>query len=110
MEYGVPDAALLEVLLTGASTTCNLVMTRKLNHKRETFPGSPMTNNFNVQVLSAGTEQSVVRVMDLQGRVLKTMNVSANETVNLGSDLRAGAYIVEVRQGNSVKTTRVLKF
>ena len=71
---------------------------------------NPTTNNFNVQVLSAGTEQSVVRVMDLQGRVLKTMNVSANETVNLGSDLRAGAYIVEVRQGNSVKTTRVLKF
>jgi hypothetical protein len=71
---------------------------------------NPTTNNFNVQVLSAGTEESVVRVMDLQGRVLKTMNVSANETVNLGSDLRAGAYIVEVRQGNSVKTTRVLKF
>jgi len=71
---------------------------------------NPTTNNFNVQVLSAGTEQSVVRVMDLQGRVLKTMSVSANETVNLGSDLRAGAYIVEVRQGNSVKTTRVLKF
>jgi len=71
---------------------------------------NPTTNNFNVQVLSGGTEVSVVRVMDLQGRVLKTMQVSANETVNLGSDLRAGAYIVEVRQGKSVKTTRVLKF
>ena len=71
---------------------------------------NPTTNNFNVQVLSGGTEMSVVRVMDLQGRVLKTMQVSANETVNLGSDLRAGAYIVEVRQGKSVKTTRVLKF
>jgi len=71
---------------------------------------NPTTNNFNVQVLSGNTEVSVVRVMDLQGRVLKTMQVSANETVNLGSDLRAGAYIVEVRQGKSVKTTRVLKF
>ena len=71
---------------------------------------NPTTNNFNVQVLSGNTGMSVVRVMDLQGRVLKTMQVSANETVNLGSDLRAGAYIVEVRQGKSVKTTRVLKF
>ena len=35
----MPKAALLEVLPTGASTTCNLVMTRKLNHKRETYPG-----------------------------------------------------------------------
>jgi hypothetical protein len=30
--------------------------------------------------------------------------------ITLGSDLKAGSYLVEVRQGNNVKVTRVLKF
>ena len=100
-------------LLNCPPTTSNLPVTKvapvvaDMNVK--VYP-NPTTNNFNVQVLSGNTGMSVVRVMDLQGRVLKTIQVSANETVNLGSDLRAGAYLVEVRQGKSVKTTRVLKF
>jgi hypothetical protein len=32
------------------------------------------------------------------------------ESVNLGADLKAGVYIIEVRKGSEVKTTRVVKY
>jgi hypothetical protein len=73
------------------------------------FP-NPTTSNFNMQVITAENEQIGVRVMDAQGRVLRTLKVEANETVNIGSELKPGSYFIEVRQGKNVKTTRVLKF
>jgi len=71
---------------------------------------NPTTSNFNMQVITAENEPIGVRVMDAQGRVLKTLRVDANETTNIGSELRSGSYFIEVRQGKNVKTTRVLKF
>jgi hypothetical protein len=71
---------------------------------------NPTTSQFNVQVKSSGTEEAVVRVLDLTGRFIKSVKVSSNSNVNLGSDLKAGAYMLEVRQGKEVKTVRVMKF
>jgi len=71
---------------------------------------NPTTTQFNVQVKSSGTEESVVRVLDLTGRFIKRVKVSSNSSVNLGSDLKAGAYMLEVRQGKEVKMIRVMKF
>jgi hypothetical protein len=73
------------------------------------FP-NPSTTNFNVQVITAGTEEVIVRVLDLQGRFIKSVKVASGKTLNIGSELKAGAYFIEVRQGREVKTTRVLKF
>jgi peroxiredoxin family protein len=71
---------------------------------------NPTTTQFNVQVKSSGTEEAVVRVLDLTGRFIKSVKVSSNSNVNLGSDLKAGAYMLEVKQGKEVKTVRVMKF
>ena len=71
---------------------------------------NPTTSQFNVQVKSSGTEEAVVRVLDVTGRFIKSVKVSSNSNVNLGSDLKAGAYMLEVRQGKEVKTVRVMKF
>ncbi|MCX6292952.1 MAG: T9SS type A sorting domain-containing protein, partial [Sphingobacteriales bacterium] len=71
---------------------------------------NPTTSQFNVQVKSTGTEEAVVRVLDVTGRFIKSVKVSSNSNVNLGSDLKAGAYMLEVRQGKEVKTVRVMKF
>jgi hypothetical protein len=73
------------------------------------FP-NPSTTNFNVQVIAAGNEEVSVRVLDLQGRFIKSAKVASGKTLNIGSELKAGAYFIEVRQGKEVKTTRVLKF
>jgi len=73
------------------------------------FP-NPTTSNFNLQVITAGEELVKVRVLDVQGRFIKEVKVQPYQTVNMGAELKAGTYMIEVRQGSQVKTTRVLKF
>jgi hypothetical protein len=71
---------------------------------------NPTTSQFNVQVNTTGTEEAVVRILDVQGRFVKSVKVAANQVIGLGAELKAGSYLLEVRQGNEVKTTRVIKF
>jgi hypothetical protein len=71
---------------------------------------NPTTTDFKLQVITAGKEEISVRVLDVQGRFLKQLTVMAYQTINLGAELKAGAYLIEVRQGKTLKTTRVLKF
>jgi hypothetical protein len=71
---------------------------------------NPTTTDFKLQVITAGKETISVRVLDLQGRALKTTRVLPYASTNIGSDLKAGAYFLEVTQGKTVKTTRVVKF
>jgi hypothetical protein len=73
------------------------------------FP-NPTSSNFNLQVVTAGKEEVTARVLDIQGRFIQSVKVAPNQTLSLGSALKAGAYFIEVRQGKDVKTTRVMKF
>lgn len=70
---------------------------------------NPSVNSFKLQVQAPGKEQMQVRVMDMQGREYKRLEMMPGETLTLGSELKAGSYMVEVRQGSEVKTTRVIK-
>ena len=73
------------------------------------FP-NPTTSNFNLQVITADQQEVVVRILDVQGRFIKLVKVEPYQTLNIGSELKSGSYLVEVKQGNSVKTTRVVKY
>ena len=73
------------------------------------FP-NPTTSSFNVRVVTAGKEVITARIYDVQGRFIKSVIINPYETINIGSELKAGTYMVEVRQGKNLKTTRVLKF
>jgi hypothetical protein len=73
------------------------------------FP-NPSVSDFKLQVITAGKEVVNVRILDLQGRGLKTLTVMPYETVSIGNELKAGTYMLEVRQGREVKTTRLIKF
>ncbi|MFT3909303.1 MAG: T9SS type A sorting domain-containing protein [Ferruginibacter sp.] len=73
------------------------------------FP-NPSVNDFNLQVITSGKEVINVRVFDVAGRFISEHTMYANETAKLGAALKTGTYIIEVRQGNNVKTTRVIKF
>ena len=71
---------------------------------------NPSNGQFNVQLSGATSEAVNVRILDAQGRYIKAVRSAGNGVITLGSDLKAGAYLLEVRQGNNVKTTRVMKF
>ena len=71
---------------------------------------NPSTTSFNLQALTNVNGSIAVKVMDIQGRTIKTMNMIANETINFGAELRAGSYMVELNQAGVIKTVRVIKF
>jgi len=71
---------------------------------------NPTVADFKVQVLTSGKEKITVRILDMQGRMYKTLTVTASSLISIGNDLKAGSYLMEVRQGNNVKTTKLLKF
>jgi hypothetical protein len=73
------------------------------------FP-NPTTSNFNLQVITADKQEVVVRILDVQGRFINSFKVAPHQTLNIGSELKSGSYLVEVKQGNSLKTTRVVKY
>jgi hypothetical protein len=73
------------------------------------FP-NPSVNDFKLQVQTASKEIIHVRVLDMSGREYKLLQMMPHETLSLGGTLKAGSYILEVRQGKQLKSTKVLKF
>ncbi|MEO7522529.1 MAG: T9SS type A sorting domain-containing protein, partial [Ferruginibacter sp.] len=73
------------------------------------FP-NPTVSDFKLEVLTQGSEEITVRVLDNLGRLYKNFKVMPNQVIALGAELKAGSYLVEVRQGRIVKTTKVIKF
>jgi hypothetical protein len=47
--------------------------------------------------------------MDLQGRIVKELNMKSNEVKQIGDNLIPGNYILQMVQGNKTKTTKLMK-
>jgi hypothetical protein len=73
------------------------------------FP-NPTVSDFIIKVLTASGEEINLRVIDFQGRLYKSFRVMPYQTIAFGAELKPGSYLVEVRQGTQVKTTKVIKF
>ncbi|MCX6323264.1 MAG: T9SS type A sorting domain-containing protein, partial [Sphingobacteriales bacterium] len=71
---------------------------------------NPTVRDFIMKVITASGEEINVRVIDNQGRLHKSFRVMPYQTIALGAELKPGSYLVEVRQGTQVKTTKVIKF
>ncbi len=54
--------------------------------------------------------KATVKIIDLQGRLIKSFECNANQVTALGNELKPGVYMVEVRMGNEVKTVRAVRF
>ncbi len=73
------------------------------------FP-NPTTSAFNLQISSSSSEAFAVKVLDVQGRLIKSLVVYATEINNIGNDLKSGVYMVEITQGKEKKTVRVVRY
>jgi hypothetical protein len=71
---------------------------------------NPSTTDFKLRVITAGKEKLGVRVLDMTGRSYRQLTIMPNQTINLGSELHPGAYMIEVKQGAVQKVVRVVKF
>jgi hypothetical protein len=87
----------------GLQTTIPSTMDAKV------FP-NPTTSTFNLQVSNTGSKNVKVNIMDLQGRVIKSFITSTFQNNNIGNELIAGVYMVEVLNGEEKKVVRVVKY
>lgn len=72
------------------------------------FP-NPTIADFSIKVMAAANEQIKVSIMDMAGREIKRLNVNANQLTSIGSDLKAGTYILKAVYGKEIRTTKIIK-
>ena len=73
------------------------------------FP-NPTTNNFNLEVVTFDQQKIDINIYDVLGRLLFKDKILPNQIIKVGESLKTGAYLIEVRQGKKLKTTKALKF
>jgi hypothetical protein len=71
---------------------------------------NPTSASFNLKVETPQKVKAAIRILDVQGRLISTMNIKSNELIQFGSELRSGIYFVELVEKETIKTIRVVKF
>jgi hypothetical protein len=89
--------------------TKGLMYTTPSTMEVKVYP-NPTTSSFNLQVSNTGSKEVKVSIMDLQGRVIKSYVTTTFKTNNIGNELHAGVYMVEVLNGEEKKVVRVVKY
>jgi hypothetical protein len=90
---------------TPAATTTSLKPTEMIV---KVYP-NPSRGAFKI-ALEGNGKDTKAKIRDLRGLVLKTLTINANQTIELGNDLKPGIYFLEVNEGNKTKTVRLVKF
>ena len=71
---------------------------------------NPSTSSFNLQVKTSTNGTFKARVMDVLGREVMSFTGERDNAIKFGNELKAGVYMIEVREGEKVKTVRVVKY
>jgi len=71
-------------------------------------PSAP-SSDFTLDVHGNNTDQVLIFVTDILGRRCYQAQGNANQQYKLGSNLRPGIYFVQVLQGDSVQTIKIVK-
>ena len=115
---GCPGAKKVLKLVTTGCVTPLITKTNTINTsvaKAEPMAVSvypnPSTSAFQLFVKSSLPAQKVTaRIVDVNGKLYKILTFSSDETIAFGNDLKAGLYMVEIREGKELKTVKVVKY
>jgi hypothetical protein len=108
--YGAPCT----IYTPGNSSTSKMIEEAPLDAKEKlevkVYP-NPFTTNFKLDFSSSSESNVEVVIYDMIGRQLEKLQVVSSEMNNLelGNNYPSGVYNVIVRQGEDVKTLRVIK-
>jgi hypothetical protein len=92
----------------------NVVIINEENPEQSTlvrvYP-NPSTNYFTLNIETYDDKAKIsVRLIDVAGRVVEVRNdLSGDQVLRIGNNLKAGLYIAVIRQGNSSKQIKLLK-
>ncbi|CAH0316712.1 Chitodextrinase [Pedobacter sp. Bi27] len=70
---------------------------------------NPSTTGFKVQAESPSSDALQYRVYNIAQQLVKEAKIAVNEQLTFGTELPAGVYMVEVRQGTERKVVKVIK-
>ncbi len=71
---------------------------------------NPSQDQFSLKILGKSDEKVTVRILDVMGRLVeKRTNITANTTITLGNNYRAGLYYAEVMQGKEKAVLKLIK-
>ena len=70
---------------------------------------NPSNIEFNVKVNSTIQENIFVKILDIQGRVVKQSNMNEGEIKQIGKELHTGTYFLRIIQGGLMKTVKIVK-
>ena len=92
----------------------NIVTLNEMDPENSTFVRvypNPSSSAFTVNIESFNNKENVsLRIIDIAGRVVEVRNnLAGSQTLKIGSNLKAGLYVVELRQGGESKTIKLLK-
>jgi len=91
------------------------ITTTNINSFEVSLYPNPTANAFklfikNNKASGLSSNQAIVKVIDIQGRMIKSFQANTNQVIAIGNELKPGVYMVEVRVGEEVKTIRAVKF
>ena len=71
---------------------------------------NPTLNDFNIQVITNSIEPVMIRILDVNGRIMKDLTrLSKAQVTTMTNDLKKGIYFVEVTQGQNKNTVKLVK-
>ncbi len=82
--------------------------TTSLISKVTIYP-NPSSNDFNINLPYLNEEKIIIKVYDIQHRMIKNFRGISNQSIKMGSDLKPGIYVVEIISGYSSTKTRIIK-
>jgi hypothetical protein len=86
----------------------NLIAPKTIVLDAKVFP-NPSLGIFNLNVKSSSDEIIHVRVMNLSGKVLQVTQMTPSSTISVARDVIPGMYLIEIRQGDQLKTLKAVK-
>ncbi|MDB5205630.1 MAG: nitrous oxidase accessory protein [Flavisolibacter sp.] len=80
----------------------------KTNNNVIVFP-NPSVDEFELRLSSKESTPATMRVVDMFGRVIKTMRIAANSSTRFGTEFKRGSYLVEIFQGDRKEIVKLVK-
>lgn len=96
------------ISITMAKPTGQIENTEVKPMEVEIFP-NPAGHIFNLIVKSSKQQTIDIRVMDINSKIAYNIKGKPGQTFHFGEKLMTGTYLVEVRQGEEVKTLKAIK-
>jgi hypothetical protein len=96
--------------INGNRETEGKKLEKVINYNVILFP-NPTVSSFSLNVVSDNNEMIEVSVYDIQGRNIenKTFNKEDINSIRIGESLPTGIYNVIVKQGENIKSQRLIK-